>query len=61
MNDKLLLPASEASQLLSISERHFWTLVRRGELPRPINVGQRALWRRKELERWVADRPIALA
>ncbi|MBW8039222.1 MAG: helix-turn-helix domain-containing protein [Planctomycetes bacterium] len=52
---KLLLSAVDAARLISVGRSHFYALHSSGRLgPRPIRLGRRTLWNRKELESWVA-------
>jgi len=51
---KLLLSASEAAGLLSISRSMFYQLLSAGRIPAPVRLGRRALWRKAELESWTA-------
>ncbi len=51
----LLLAADEAAALLGIGRSHFYGLHSSGRLgPLPVRLGKRSLWRRDELESWVA-------
>jgi len=51
----LLLSASDAAQLLGIGRSHFYALHSCGRLgPQPVMLGRRTLWRKAELESWVA-------
>lgn len=43
-----------------ISRAHVYNLIGRGEFPRPIRLGRRAVgWREDEIEAWLASRPVA--
>ena len=50
------MTARETAAALSISERHLWSLVSRGELPQPIRLGRAARWNRAALEQFLAER-----
>ncbi len=50
---RLLLNAIEAAALLGIGRSHLYGLHASGQLPMPVKLGRRSLWRRDELERWV--------
>jgi len=54
VSEQLLLPASEAAQLLGISKRHLHTLNVSGRLPRPIRLGRSVRWNANELRAWIA-------
>jgi excisionase family DNA binding protein len=52
----LLLSADDAAALLGIGRSHFYGLHSSGRLgPMPVRLGKRSLWRRDELENWVAS------
>lgn len=43
-----------------ISRAHVYALIGRGEFPRPIRLGRRAVgWREDEIEDWLDSRPAA--
>jgi excisionase family DNA binding protein len=58
--DPLLLSVEEAARKLGLKRSHFYALHSSGRLgPLPIKLGKRSLWRRDELEDWVAhDCPV---
>ena len=49
----LLLSASEAADVLRISERHFYKLHASGRVPKPIRFGRAVRWRASELREWL--------
>jgi excisionase family DNA binding protein len=52
----LLMSAKEAAKKLGVGRSHFYALHSSGRLgPLPIRLGKRSLWRRDELEAWVAN------
>ncbi len=52
----LLLSANEAAGMCGIGRAHFYGLHSSGRLgPLPIRLGRRSLWRRDELEQWIAS------
>jgi excisionase family DNA binding protein len=53
-NEKLLLSRTEAAEALGICPTTIWKLVKRGEL-HPIYIGDRPLFPRLELERFVTE------
>ena len=53
-SEPLAISAHVAAELLSISERHLWTLHSSGRLPAPVRLGRAVRWRREELEQWLA-------
>ena len=52
--EPLLLSAAEAAQLCGISRSAWWGLRAAAKLPQPVHLGRRRLWRRSELEAWIA-------
>ncbi len=49
----LLVSAERAAELLGIGERTLWRAVSRGELPKPVKLTGRTLWRTADLARFV--------
>lgn len=47
--DKILVPAAEAAQLLSIGKSTFWRGVANGSLPKPVKIGGATRWRVADL------------
>lgn len=52
--EPLLLGAGQAGLLCGRSEASWWRDHAAGRVPRPVKLGGRTLWRRAELEAWVA-------
>lgn len=56
-DDPLLIGANDAAKLLGIGRSLFYSLHSSGQLgPLPIRLGRRTLWRRDDLQAWVAAR-----
>ena len=54
VNDaRLTIGAEELADLLGISRRHLYALLRAGRVPKARHLGRRALWVRDEIEEWV--------
>jgi predicted DNA-binding transcriptional regulator AlpA len=54
----LLLDSHAAGELLAVSRRKFWELVKRPDFPRPRKLGERTQrWMRGEIEAWAAALP----
>ena len=53
----LLVTAEETVQLLGggISQRSIWRWSREGIIPKPVKLGGRTLWKRKEIEQFIND------
>lgn len=50
----LLVPAERVASLLSISTRHVRLLDATEQIPVPLRIGRRTLWRVADIEGWVA-------
>ena len=50
----LLLSAADAAHAVGVSRSGFWKLHASGRVPAPVRLGRRVLWRRHDLELWVA-------
>lgn len=48
-----LIDAQDVSLLLSVSERHVWSLHSAGRLPLPVRLGRTTRWRADELRAWL--------
>ena len=57
MTDKILVPVSEAAQMLSIGESTLWRDSKAGKMPAPIKVGGATRWRVSDLLAFVASLP----
>jgi predicted DNA-binding transcriptional regulator AlpA len=52
--EKLLLSAVEVAGLLGIGKTSIYALLSAGKIPRPIKLNSRSLWKKNEIESWVA-------
>jgi excisionase family DNA binding protein len=50
-----LLGRDAVASLLSVSPRTVDQLHRRGEMPAPVLIGTRVLWRKSDLTKWISD------
>lgn len=50
----LLVGRIQAARLCSVSPASFDRLTAAGKTPRPIKLGGRVVWRRSDLESWIA-------
>ena len=50
----LLLGAKATATMLGIGKSLLWSLHSAGKVPQPVKLGKRTLWRRAELEAWMA-------
>jgi len=52
----LLLDVAAVAQLLTVSTRHVWRLVDRGEFPKPLSVGAKLKrWSRATVLAWIEE------
>lgn len=51
---KILVPAKEAAELLSMGKSTFFREVAKGVLPAPVKIGSLTRWRVADLQRCVA-------
>jgi excisionase family DNA binding protein len=58
LSEKLALTLSEVADLLGVSRRGIYNLISREGLP-SVKLGGRRLVRRADLERWLAEKPVA--
>jgi len=52
--NKLLVPAAEAAQMLSMGKSTFWREVKSKNLPEPVKIGGLTRWRVSDLQRCIA-------
>ena len=53
-----LLTVTEVCDVLKVSRSALYALRYRGEAPPAIKVGRQLRWRRTDLDRWIAERPV---
>lgn len=53
MPTKLLVPAAEAAQMLSIGRSTFWNKVKENKLPQPMRFAGLTRWRVSDLQQFV--------
>ena len=51
-----LLRANEVARFLGCSRQHIHNMTKRGDMPKPIKLASAVRWRRKDLERWIAEK-----
>ncbi|MFN3152117.1 helix-turn-helix domain-containing protein [Bremerella sp.] len=54
-DERFLISAAEAAELLSISPRTLWTLTQSGEIS-TVRIGRRVMYSPSVLRRWVRER-----
>ncbi|MCC6486352.1 MAG: helix-turn-helix domain-containing protein [Candidatus Hydrogenedentes bacterium] len=52
-HEKELLSVREVASMLDLCERSVYRMADAGKMPRPLKLGARSLWRRRELQDWV--------
>lgn len=61
IDDRCLLRRREVERLVGLSRSTIYAMMRRGQFPLPIRLSARAVaWRRRDLEDWLARRPLAM-
>jgi predicted DNA-binding transcriptional regulator AlpA len=64
-DDDELIRAKGVRKLLDdCSDMHIWRLVNDGQyaglnFPKPLKIGRMNYWRRREIQEWIRQRPIA--
>lgn len=57
---KLLYRADDLTKMLGFGKAHLYSLMKRGEFPQPIKIGQRAVaWPAQTIETWLSERMAA--
>lgn len=56
MNEKLLVPALEAAEMLSMGRSTFWNKVKEKKLPAPVKVAGLTRWRISDLRSFVEQK-----
>lgn len=51
--EKELLNVGQVAGMLNICIRSVYRMADAGKMPRPVKLGSRVLWRRRELEKWI--------
>ncbi|MFZ4808236.1 MAG: helix-turn-helix transcriptional regulator [Hyphomicrobiaceae bacterium] len=56
-----ILTMKHVCEITSYTAQHIYRLIRAGKFPRPIRLGlNRIGFRMADIEKWMADRPLAL-
>ncbi|TDN50233.1 AlpA family transcriptional regulator [Buttiauxella sp. JUb87] len=42
-----------------LSDKYFYSIIRRGMFPRPIKLGRSSRWKKSEFEKWIEERVAA--
>ena len=56
MDDVELVYVADLERRLRVSRDAVRAMVRRGELPRPAKLGRRSVWRREDIDQWLAEK-----
>jgi predicted DNA-binding transcriptional regulator AlpA len=54
MPEPLLIPDTAAAAIAGVSRAHWHRLRAAGKLPPSVRLGRKVLWRRQEIELWIA-------
>jgi len=55
MENKLLYDMKDLKQIVNLGRNKIYQLIRRGKFPKPIKIGTKSLWKRKDIEKWVDE------
>lgn len=55
-NMKLLDLDELAMKGIKFSDTHIWRLIRAGDFPKPVKIGNRNHWVETEIDRYIADK-----
>lgn len=53
--EPLLLDVLSVSRLVGIAPRTIWRYATCGKFPRPLQVGRKRLWHRRQIEEWATS------
>ena len=53
---KLLDLEGLAARGIKFSDTHIWRLIRAGDFPRPVKIGNRNHWSEEEIDAYIADK-----
>lgn len=53
LGDEGLIGLADLYQFVPFHRAHVHKLVRRGEFPKPIKLGRRTVWRRRDIRDWL--------
>jgi predicted DNA-binding transcriptional regulator AlpA len=56
-NERLLMKADEAAQMLCMGRSTFWAHVKAGKLPQPVRIGGITRWKMVEIRRLAEASP----
>ena len=60
MSEQRILRCAEVTRRTSLSKASVYRLLRAGDFPQPVRLGQRAVgWRAEEIDEWLASRERA--
>lgn len=55
-----ILRMPQVVEMTGVSRAHIYALIARGEFPRPVRIGKRAVgWMVNDVEAWISARPSA--
>ena len=55
-----LLRLSSVRQQIGLSKPRLYALMQKGQFPKPIKIGERAVaWLQSDIEAWIAERIVA--
>ncbi len=54
--DDVLLSMKDISAHSGLSDKYFYSLIKRGMFPRPMKLGRASRWRKSDYEQWLNER-----
>lgn len=55
MMGNLLLSMKDITAHSGLSDKHFYSLIKRGKFPRPLKLGRSSRWMQSEYEQWLNE------
>lgn len=59
MGDDILLSMKDITAHSGLSDKHYYSLIKRGLFPHPLKIGRSSHWRRSDYEAWLNERAAA--
>lgn len=56
MGDDILLSMKDITAHSGLSDKLYFSLIKRGLFPRPLKIGRSSRWRRSDYEAWLNER-----
>ena len=56
MGENILLSMKDITAHSNLSDKYFYSLIKRGLFPRPLKIGRSSRWRKSDYEAWLNER-----